>query len=521
MKAFFGHIFHILGLAFFLAGLTVAFYHLSNDYFVVDKMMKDYSLYAWAMMAVIWLTALWLWRKGNKKGLFFAVTFSTLCVLFDCYRFAMYLKNMACLHSMQVVFVLEVLLLIMVIVKKQKFLINLLSAMVIVTLAVSILIFPPVKVYYVYLITGCGAILWLSSFVAGKLKRKGHGVIAFLMMSVLSLLFIAAIAQAAWVIYEKMPGIHFYEKPFTKEVKNVRVSIVVPAYNAEDTLEETLDSLRFQTLKKIEIIVVDDGSTDKTSEILKEYAEHDVRFNIIHQKNAYAGAARNRGLMEARGEYIGFVDADDVVSPNYFKSLYQTAKLHDADVAIAETVYTVYKNEDGRKKLYGERQDYTREGVVTDLANYRRNIFPFLWDKIYKRSFLIKNHILCSTRRSPMEDHYLTTQVMMYADKMYVAKDAVYYYMKRNKSLTVVDYEKLSNQVEYVFSDLDDLIDETDFDEEKKALWHDVVNVNRFKAFDVYYSLLREEDKEAGLKKLQKAAPDWKPKADDADKSRG
>lgn len=521
MKAFFGHIFHILGLAFLLIFLTVAFYHLSNDYFAVNNMMKDYSLYAWAMMATIWLAALWRWYKGDKKWLFFAVVFSTLCLLFDCYRFAIYLRDAVCLHMMQIIFGLEVLILIMVAIKKQRFLINLLSAMIIVTLAIPFLLFPPVKVYHIYMIAGSGAFLWLSSFAAGKLKRKGHGVIAFLLMFVLSLLWLLTIAQAAWVIYEKMPGIHFYEKPYTKEVKNVRVSIVVPAYNAEDTLEETLDSLRFQTLKKIEIIVVDDGSTDKTSEILKEYAEHDVRFTIIRQKNAYAGAARNRGMLEARGEYIGFVDADDIVSPNYFKSLYQTAKLHDADVAIAETIYTVYKNEDGRKKLYSERQEYTREGVITDLADYRRNIYPFLWDKIYKRSFLIKKHILCSTRRSPMEDHYLTTQVMMYADKMYVAKDAVYYYMKRSNSLTVVDHEKLSNQVEYVFSDLDDLINDTDFDDDKKALWHEVVNVNRHKAFDVYYSLLKEEDKEAGLKKLQKAAPDWKPKENDTDKSKG
>ena len=517
MKAIFKSIFHVLGLTFLLILLAVSFYHLSNDYFAVNNEMRDYSLYAWAMLAVIWLFSLWRWYKGDKKVLFFAVGFSALCALFDCYRYAVYLKDDICLHFMQVVFAAEVLILIGAAVKKQRFLIVLLLALIIVTLAIPYLMFPPFKVKILYMMAGAGVLLWATSFVAGKLWQKKHKVAAFLTVLLPALLWLASVAWAVWTVYEKMPGIHFYEKPYTKEVKNVQVSIVVPAYNAEDTLEKTLDSLRFQTLKKIEIIVVDDGSTDKTSEILKKYAAHDVRFTIIRQKNAYAGAARNRGLIEARGEYVGFVDADDIVSPNYFKSLYQTAKLHDADVAIAETVYTVYMNEDGRKKLYSERQEYTRKGVVTDLADYRRNIYPFLWDKIYRRSFLIKNHILCSTRRSPTEDHYLTTQVMMYADKMYVAKDAVYYYMKRNKSLTVVEHEKLSNQIEYVFSDLDDLIDGTDFDADKKALWHDVVNANRHAAFDVYYSLLRDEDKELGLKKLQKKAPDWKPKEDKAD----
>ena len=88
MKALLSHIFHICGLAFLFILLTVSFYHLSNDYFAVNKMMKDYSLYAWAMMAVIWLIALWRWYKGDKRGLFFVVALSTLCLLFDCYRFA-------------------------------------------------------------------------------------------------------------------------------------------------------------------------------------------------------------------------------------------------------------------------------------------------------------------------------------------------------------------------------------------------------------------------------------------------
>jgi len=516
MKAVFKYIFEVFGVASLLILFAVSFYHLSNDYYVVNNEMHDYSLYAWAMLAVVWLWGFGRWSKGDKRGLFLAVAFSVLCTLFDCYRFAVYLKDTVCLRVMQGAFVLEIVVLILTIVKKHRFLIVLLSALIIVTLAVPYLMFPPFKVKLLYVVSGAGALWWGGCFIGAKLRQQRHESIAFFMMFGVFLLWLSSVLYIAWGVYQKMPGIHFYEKPYTKEVKNVQVSIVVPAYNAEDTLEATLDSLRFQTLKKIEIIVVDDGSTDKTAEILQKYAAHDVRFNIIRQKNAYAGAARNRGMLEARGEYVGFVDADDVVSPNYFKSLYQTAKLHDADVAVAEIVYTVYQNEDGRKKLYSERQNYTREGEVTDLADYRRNIYPFLWDKLYKRSFLLENHILCSTRRSPMEDHYLTTQVMMYADKMYVAKDAVYYYMKRNNSLTVVNYEKLSNQIEYVFSDLDDLIDNTSFDEDKKKLWHEVVNANRHQAFDVYYSLLRDKDKEAGVEKLQKSAPDWQPKEDKA-----
>ena len=91
-------------------------------------------------------------------------------------------------------------------------------------------------------------------------------------------------------------------------MSKVKVSVVMPVYNAEEYLNETLECLTHQTMKEIEIICVDDGSKDSSLEILKKYSEKDDRIKILHQKNLYAGVARNNGLKEAKGEYIIFLD---------------------------------------------------------------------------------------------------------------------------------------------------------------------------------------------------------------------
>ena len=111
-----------------------------------------------------------------------------------------------------------------------------------------------------------------------------------------------------------------------------KVSIIVPAYNAENYIEKCILSLTKQTLKEIEIIVVNDGSIDNTSSILSAIANKDSRIKIINQENKKQGAARNRGLEIAQGEYIIFVDSDDEIELNYCEELYNTAQKYNADI---------------------------------------------------------------------------------------------------------------------------------------------------------------------------------------------
>ena len=111
-----------------------------------------------------------------------------------------------------------------------------------------------------------------------------------------------------------------------------KVSIIVPVYNIEKYLAKCLDSLINQTLEDIEIICVNDGSTDNSAEILNEYAQKDCRIKIINQDNAGLSAARNTGINAANGEYIGYVDSDDWIDLNFYEKLYNAAKDTDADI---------------------------------------------------------------------------------------------------------------------------------------------------------------------------------------------
>jgi glycosyltransferase involved in cell wall biosynthesis len=106
------------------------------------------------------------------------------------------------------------------------------------------------------------------------------------------------------------------------------ISVIVPVYNAEKTIRRTAASIRAQTYRNLEILLVDDGSSDSTPEILKELSEQDRRIRVIRQENAGAGAARNRGIREASGEYVGFIDADDRIEAEMYDLLYQAAVRH-------------------------------------------------------------------------------------------------------------------------------------------------------------------------------------------------
>ena len=103
--------------------------------------------------------------------------------------------------------------------------------------------------------------------------------------------------------------------------ENIKVSVIIPMYNAREHVRECLDSLINQTLKEIEIICVNDGSTDDTQSILEEYAKKDERIVILNQENLYAGVARNNGMNHASGEYLIFLDADDFGSKSMRRSI--------------------------------------------------------------------------------------------------------------------------------------------------------------------------------------------------------
>ncbi len=210
----------------------------------------------------------------------------------------------------------------------------------------------------------------------------------------------------------------------------IKVSIIVPVYNTEEYLEKCLNSLVNQTLKEIEIICVNDGSTDNSGKILKEYAKQYSNIRVIEQQNLKQGAARNKGVNAAKGEYIGYVDSDDWVDNNYFEKLYNTAKKYDSDIALATNI----RIGNGKTK---KRLDITTEGIYSSLQNkfdvckQSKNECPT--NKIYRREFLNK-HEITWPEGVYCEDKIYTLKAVYYANSVVTVPDVNYYYYRRTNS---------------------------------------------------------------------------------------
>ncbi len=174
----------------------------------------------------------------------------------------------------------------------------------------------------------------------------------------------------------------------------IGVSIIVPVYNKERFLRQCLDSLLDQTYRAIEIICVNDGSTDGSLEILQDYAERDNRIVLIDQENKGAGNARNAGIRIARGRYLQFLDADDFFEPVMIENMLKKAEAKDADIVICNAL--LYDNETQIKEAHAW---LSAENIEKDpfSAGEVENIFKItqstIWNKLYKRAFIVNNDI--------------------------------------------------------------------------------------------------------------------------------
>ncbi len=219
-----------------------------------------------------------------------------------------------------------------------------------------------------------------------------------------------------------------------------KVSIIVPVYNIEKYLAKCLDSLINQTLEDIEIICVNDGSTDNSAEILNEYAQKDCRIKIINQDNAGLSAARNTGINAANGEYIGYVDSDDWIDLNFYEKLYNAAKDTDADIVVA-----------GIKRVGGEHYKEKvflkfEEPATTENTDekFRLCDIPdksYVWNKIYKLSE-IKKHNLYFRVGVNYEDIIYAPKIIHTLKRLTTVPDTYYYYLKRRGSIVAQKSQK-------------------------------------------------------------------------------
>lgn len=173
-----------------------------------------------------------------------------------------------------------------------------------------------------------------------------------------------------------------------------KVSVIIPIYNAAEFLPECLDSILNQTLKDIEIICVDDGSPDNSLDIIKKYASGDKRLRYISQKNQGAGAARNNGMREAKGEYLAFLDSDDKFEANMLEDAYGAASSVDADVCVFDADLFDHTTREFKKCTWAfRRQLFPHNNPFSPMQqDARENIFRMFngwpWDKLYKREYI-------------------------------------------------------------------------------------------------------------------------------------
>lgn len=201
------------------------------------------------------------------------------------------------------------------------------------------------------------------------------------------------------------------------------ISIIVPVHNTEEYLEKCISSIRNQTHRDIEIILINDGSTDKSPEICDYHASLDNRITVIHKKNGGVATARNDGLKIAQGKYVGFVDSDDYISENMYEEMYKSALAHDADIVESgieritlsgHILASNYKN-----KVLTENKNCFREYC-------EGNIDQSSCTKIFKRE-LLENIDFGTFRHN--EDHYFNTQVFLRCKTLVIKSENFYKYI--------------------------------------------------------------------------------------------
>ena len=234
------------------------------------------------------------------------------------------------------------------------------------------------------------------------------------------------------------------------------ISVIIPMYNAENVIERCLNSIVSQTYKNLEIIIIDDGSTDKSADICDSYAKNDKRVKVIHKGNAGVSAARNVGLEKATGEYIMFVDADDWIDKKFCETMMQYVV--EYNVKLVKSL-AFDRDESGKIKNMGAD---ISENLLIDIQREFSFFKPYatgvVWGSLY-RSDLIKN-IRFETDLYVGEDTLFFAKAVKRADKMVIAKERMYNYVVYTESASHGDIneKKMTNltaweRVAELFSD--------------------------------------------------------------------
>jgi len=230
-----------------------------------------------------------------------------------------------------------------------------------------------------------------------------------------------------------------------------KVSVIIPAYNVEDYIERCLSSVVGQSLRDIEIIAVNDGSTDNTLNVIKKFASLDNRIKVIDCENKGVSAARNYGLSQSSGKYIYQIDADDWIENNALEEIYEAAEENQADIVITNA-YIDYDDR-GMIPFIDGKLTYT-EPVKDFLLG---NIKPSVWTKLYKRDLFIRHNIRYPEGIRIGEDLLVNFFLIFFADKVIKIEKSFLHYVQRENS-AMHSYKSSMYDIYKVFDEIENFL---------------------------------------------------------------
>ena len=291
----------------------------------------------------------------------------------------------------------------------------------------------------------------------------------------------------------------------------IKVSVILPVYNIENYVSKCLDSVINQTLKDIEIICINDCSSDSSKDIVLKYAKKDKRIKLInHEENQGLGFARNTGIINSQSDYLVFIDPDDYVSYNFVEELYDTSVKYGADMVFTNNMYTVNEKSGKIKPFYHNRiniwkKDFKnnwKEGIsrfnvnTPEKENTPEYPLVAVWNKLYKKAFITNNNLKFQNY-IVAEDSEFFYKYLVYNPKMYYNNNAKYYYVQR-KSSAVHSIEKDEKTVSDALSVFSNIFN---FYKEKKVNLLKESNFYNFNSFLFVFNNYKADNKNEFYKK--------------------
>lgn len=216
------------------------------------------------------------------------------------------------------------------------------------------------------------------------------------------------------------------------------ISVIIPVYNVEEYLPTCIESILHQTYKDLEILLIDDGSTDNSGKICDEYAKQDKRCIVIHQSNKGVATVRNTGLIQATGEYITFIDSDDYIHPQMLEILYKGIKIGNYDFSIVahkQVWEYIQENSIGNGEKIELTQDDLMKGLYNHLPNkniFKQPTFDVLWSKLYKKELLNNLKFI----QTGCEDTEFCNRIYLRTQKAIFINYTLYYWRQRSLSVS-------------------------------------------------------------------------------------